>query len=393
MGRVRSKEIVFALVMAIGAGTVAWAAEPAAHVVRIDRPGDERLDGLAAVVRAELRAAGFKVAPNAGLVGASTAATAPAVITLKLDGARALVVAPVDGAAAPFSGAVALAEGGAPAARDVNRVALQVAEWLAAIWLPPPPPSPRASAPLAVAAAPVAPPSAAVVEPQPAGPVEPVVPPPFAAAAAPPSTPALPAATLLAASSSPPAAPRRALADLDFGAGVLRVPDFGTQFGFELGTALHGTSPIVAGATPFARLVLGLYWLGSGIDLPVSNQEFDLNFASVTAAAGLRWSVFENVAVEASAGFGLTLVWLASPQPSGGLAFRIYPSNPSDGAWVSTPGGALALVNRLSQRWAVAGEVRASWMVPGLVVETNAARTGGSHWPMLAGTLALRITL
>src|SRR5262245_12888840 len=115
---------------------LAQAASPAAHVVRIDRAVDQRLDGLASAVRAELLAAGFKIAPD-GRAQDRAAAEAPALITLKVEGARAVVVATADGAAAPFSVEVALGEAGA-ARRDVNRAALQAAEWLAAIWLPPP---------------------------------------------------------------------------------------------------------------------------------------------------------------------------------------------------------------------------------------------------------------
>jgi hypothetical protein len=135
---------------------------------------------------------------------------------------------------------------------------------------------------------------------------------------------------------------------------------------------------------------LGLYWLGSGIgSVPPYGQKFDVNFASLTAAAGLRWPVSEAISLEASAGFGLTLVWFgyADPTASAGAAYR------NDSTWVGTPGGALALVYRLSQRWALAGEVRASWMVPGLVFVTDTAQVGGSYAPMISGTLALRVML
>ncbi|HEY7372456.1 MAG TPA: hypothetical protein VIF57_09885, partial [Polyangia bacterium] len=282
----RGSWVAIAFTVAIGASPAARAATPAAHVVRIDRAGDGRLDALASAVRAELLAAGFKVAPASAGARSGEAAAESAVITLTLDGARALVVVTADGTASSFSAEIAFADAGA-ARRDVNQVALQVAEWLAAIWLPPP------------ASTRAAPPSTAVIEP--------VVPPPVAAAPAPPVAPATAAATLRALPASPPAAFRMML--LDFGAGVLRAPAFGSQFGFEAGAALHGISPIVLGATPFARLGLGLYWLGRG--LGSSSPSTDVNFASLTVTgglrfplAGLRFPLAEKLSVEASAGIG-----------------------------------------------------------------------------------------
>jgi len=381
--RGRASSFAIAVVAAIGAATVARAATPAAHVVRIDRIGDERLDGLVAAVRAELRAAGFKIAADrAGPDGGE--ATAASVITVSAEPGHAVVVATAAGTASAFSAEVAFTDAGA-ARRDVNRVALQVAEWLAAIWLPPPAP-PRATgtaarapalatAPPAPEAAPAAPPSTAAVEP--------VVPPPFAAA---PVAPARTAATVRQAWDAPPAASRTIL--LDFGLGALRAPDFGTQFGFELGAALHGPSPIVVGATPFARLGLGLYWFGPG--LGSSNQTLDVNFVSLTGVVGLHLPVAEKVSVEASAGLGLTVVWVAFNAEPASSALTVYPSRRT---WVATPGGAFAVVNRLSRRWAITAEVRASWMLPALVfVTSDGSQMGGSYAPMITGALALRMT-
>jgi len=376
----RGSSFAIAVAVAIGAATVARAATPAAHVARIDRVGDERLDVLVAAVRAELRAAGFKVAPDRAGPD-SGEATAASVITVSVERGHAVVVATAAGTASAFSAEVEFTDAGA-ARRDVNRVALQVAEWLAAIWLPPPARAPWSSP------SPSQPPVAA-----PPAPLEPFVPPPFETTPAVPLPPSLASATLRAVRGAPPAPSRIAL--FDFGFGLLRAPDFGAQLGFDLGVALHGTSSIVLGATPFARLGLGLYWLGSSFGAPASStQAFDVNFASLTAAAGLRLPLVDKISVEASAGFGFALVWVTVNTTA--VASTIGPSvtaYPNDRTWVATPGGAVAVVCRFSQRWALAGELRASWMVPGLVFVAGDFRFGGSDAPLMVGTLGLRITL
>jgi hypothetical protein len=371
----RSGSFIVALFVVIGAGSVTRGAPPpTARAVRVDDAGDERLAGLAAAVRAELAAAGFKVAPEMTGAGSGAAAWTPAVITLRVDGARALVVATAEGAASSFSAEVAIVGAGA-VRRDVNRVALQVAEWLAAIWLPAPPVRAAAAPALAGAPASASSPQPMVEAPPAAAGPEPVAPPVFVAAPAAP-------ATVRQVPDSPPAAPRTLDFDLAFGGAVLHAPDFRTQSGFELGVALHGRSPIVRTATPFARLLLGAYWLGT------SHSLFDLNFANIAASAGLRLPLVEKISVEANAGVGLMLVWVGvQPAASG------YSISPSDRTWVATPGGALALVTHLSPRLALAAEVRASWMVPRLVFVTSAALVGDSDGPMITGALALRITL
>ncbi|HEY7373568.1 MAG TPA: hypothetical protein VIF57_15515 [Polyangia bacterium] len=344
--------------------------------MRIDRVADRRLDGLVSAIRAELLAAGFKVTPESG-----GTVPASAIITLRVEGARAMVVAAADGATWSFSADVALADAGA-AARDANRVALQVAEWLAAIWLPPPPRAP-ASADTAADPGPAAP----SPEPAPAGPaaLEPLALPPFAPPAIAPA-----ATAAVRRAPAPPAA--RSIALLDAGVGVLYARHFGPQFGFEIGAALHGSSPILGGATPFARLALGLFWLGSGVGGTSSSERFDLNFATVTGAAGLRVPLGETLSVDTSAGVGLALISFAGDAAlvdAGTLATRRF----SGERLAATPGGAVALVNRFSQRWALAAELRASWMVPGLVFVTAASQVGSSSWPMITGTVGLRIIL
>jgi hypothetical protein len=410
----RGSWFAFALVVAIGVSSVARAAPPAAHAVRIDRAGDRRLDSLVSAIRAEVVAAGFKVTREMGGGGGGAAAPPPAVIRLKVDGGRALVAVTADGAVSSFSADVAFADAGT-VVREVDRVALQVAEWLAAIWLPPParslppaPSAPPAPSRLAVAPAPASAPAPAAATPAPGAPLERTAPPPFQAAPAVPgpplervipppfeTTPVVPlpptraTATLRAVSGARPAPSRIAL--FDFGVGLLRSPDFGTQLGFDLGVALHGTSPWLLGATPFARLALGLYWLGSGFGSRASSgQTFDVNFAGLTASAGLRLALVDNVSIEASAGFGFTLVWVTSNAVNASTSLTVYPS---DRTWVATPGGALAVVYRFSPRWALAGELRANWMVPGLVFVSGDSQSGGSSSPLMVGTLGPRITL
>jgi hypothetical protein len=74
-------------------------------------------------------------------------------------------------------------------------------------------------------------------------------------------------------------------------------------------------------------------------------------------------------------------VWVASNTGSSSIDGSAWPS---DRAWVATPGGALALVYGVSQRWALTAEVRASRMLPG---------PGGSSSALVSGTLGLRIPL
>jgi hypothetical protein len=320
---------------------------PESRVVRVDGDDDARLAGLTEAIRAELAAAGLTVV----LAPLATAdrPEAAAVVRLRLEDDRATVTATAAGVETWFEAAIKLAGPTGTERRVADDVALQVAEWLAAVWLPTPvmvrsPPPLEATASLA----------------------------PVATAA----TPGLKAPSSVF---------------LDAGAGILRTPALGTRFGPEIGVAWRGSAPVLAGANPFARLSLAYLWLGSAAYDYVS-ERFDLRYGTLAISGGLERRLSQNWSAELNAGVGLTLVWFvidAFPPPDVvGDWFRTRGHS-----WTAAPAAALGIVRRLSERSSLALEGRARWLVPNPGFITYYDSVGATYWPAVSIDLAIRTRL
>ncbi len=331
-----------AVILALGAAVFAQEA-PEARTVRVEGEDDTRLAALTDAVRAELTAAGFAV------MLPLDAAEPAGVIRLRMeDDNCAVVTATATDAGKVFQSLVGCEGTPGPDRRAGDRVALQLAEWMeAAIWLPPPP-----------------------------------------------ADPAPPPAVRQVVDLSEPRAARPArvssfsLDTFEIGTAAMRTPVFGTRFGAELAVSTHGRSPIVAGATPFLRLSLAYDWLGTGVS-DAAGEPIDVRYGTLAIAGGLSRRLTRHWSAEANVHLGRTLLWITTDVLATDRAGAFHAVSRS--AWQITPGAAFAIVRDLSARSSLALEARATWLSPGLIVQTPSATVGGSFWPAITGALALRV--
>jgi hypothetical protein len=330
-----------AVILALGAAVLAQEASEA-RTVRVEGEDDARLAALTDAVRAELTAAGFAV-----MLPLDQAEPAGVVRLRMADDHCAVVTATAIDAGKVFQSLVGCEGTPGTDPRAGDRVALQLAEWMeAATWLPPPP-----------------------------------------------ADPSPPPAVRQAVDLSEPRPPRPArvsffsLDTLEVATAAMRTPALGTRFGAEVAVSTHGRSPIVAGAAPFARLSLAYDWLGTAVS-DAAGESIDARYGTLAIAGGLSRRLTRHWSAEVNVHLGGTLVWITANvlDRGAGALHRV-----SRSAQEITPGAAIAIVRDLSTRSSLALEARATWLSPGLIVQTPHATVGGSFWPAITGALALRM--
>jgi hypothetical protein len=280
-------------------------------------------------------------------------------VTLQVQGDRALIAGRVEGVAARFAEDVPV-DGTGAATRAADRAAVQVAEWLSAVW-----PAPSAA----------------------------TTPPPAATVSVPGAREdrrgdrAAAAVAVTAPSPPPPARRARPRLSLETGLTLLRAPGLGVQYGPTIAAAL-ARDPARGELVPEARALLSLPWLGWAQDYSTGDR-MTVRQASAALEGNLVRRLDDRWSARAGAAAGVTL--LSYVHTTKTLDPPI--SQVGGHVWATTLGLNAAIVGHIDRRLSVVLDGRATWMVPRPVFVAPAILIGDGPWPVLGLTLALRITL